>query len=108
MKRRDFLHLCALGGAAVASARALAAPRPGARPAAASDDASVAQLQAAQAAGTLTAVALTRRYLARIEAVDRRGPRLRAVLELNPDALAIAAALDRERKARGPRGPLHG
>lgn len=46
--------------------------------------------------------------MARIGAIDRRGPTLRSVLELNPDAPAIAAALDRERKARGSRGPLHG
>ncbi|HXA98802.1 MAG TPA: amidase, partial [Candidatus Dormibacteraeota bacterium] len=47
-------------------------------------------------------------YLARIQALDRTGPTLRAVQEINPDALAIAAALDRERKAGRVRGPLHG
>ena len=45
---------------------------------------------------------------ARIEAIDRSGPTLQAVIETNPDALTIADALDAERKARGPRGPLHG
>ena len=55
-----------------------------------------------------TSRSITERYLARIAAIDRQGPTLRAVLELNPDALAIADALDRERKARGARGPLHG
>ncbi len=49
-----------------------------------------------------------RYYLDRIEQIDRRGPQLRAVIELNPDALAIADALDAEAKAKGPRGPLHG
>ncbi len=56
----------------------------------------------------LTAVALVESYLARIEAIDRAGPRLNSVIEVNPDALEVAAALDRERAERGPRGPLHG
>jgi amidase len=59
-------------------------------------------------AGTLTALALTGKYLARIREVDRRGPAINSVIELNPDAMEIARALDRERKAKGPRGPLHG
>lgn len=60
------------------------------------------------AAGTLTARELTAAYLARIAAVDRAGPKLNAVIELNPDALAIADQLDAERKAGKVRGPLHG
>ena len=63
---------------------------------------------AAMAAGRLTARALTQMYLERIDALDRRGPELRAVLEVNPRALEIAADLDRERRAHGARGPLHG
>lgn len=58
--------------------------------------------------GELDARRLVATYLARIEAIDRNGPRLNAVLELNPDALAIADALDVERRDQGPRGPLHG
>jgi len=58
--------------------------------------------------GRATARSLAEQYIARIEAVDRGGPALRSVLELNPDALDIADQLDAERKARGPRGPLHG
>jgi amidase len=68
----------------------------------------VLELQNHMDTGELTAVDLTETYLARIEASDRSGPRLNAVLELNPDALAIADALDAERCERGPRGPLHG
>ncbi|HEY8283040.1 MAG TPA: amidase family protein, partial [Chloroflexota bacterium] len=60
------------------------------------------------ASGRLTATALVQQYLARIEALDRDGPRLNAVLEVNPDALEIAAARDRERKEGTVRGPLHG
>src|SRR4029079_13644864 len=51
---------------------------------------------------------LVDRYLARIEELDRGGPGLRSVLELNPDARAIAQQLDEERKSKGPRGILHG
>lgn len=68
----------------------------------------IADLQARMAAGTLTALELVQRYNARVEAIDRHGPRINAVLELNPDAEDIAAALDKERREHGPRGPLHG
>jgi amidase len=71
-------------------------------------EASIADLQQKMTAGRLTARELTRAYLDRIEALDRRGPELRSVLEVNPDALALADALDAERRAKGPRGPLHG
>src|SRR4051794_25825725 len=64
--------------------------------------------QAAMAAGRVTSRRLVELYLARIEALDRQGPALHQVLETNPDALAIAEALDAERKSKGPRGPLHG
>jgi amidase len=68
----------------------------------------LATLQAEMTAGRLTALGLTQAYLARIGRIDKAGPRLNAVIELNPEALAIARALDEERKAKGPRGPLHG
>jgi amidase len=69
------------------------------------EEATVAELQAAMQGGEFTARALTEAYLARIAALD---PQLRAVLEVNPEALAIADALDAERKTTGARGPLHG
>src|SRR5271155_1267095 len=68
----------------------------------------LAEAAAAMEAGRLTARALTQMYLERIDTLDRRGPELRAVLEVNPRALEIAADLDRERRADGARGPLHG
>jgi amidase len=71
-------------------------------------EASVAELQDAMAKGRLTSKALTQSYLARIKSIDKAGPKINAVIEVNPDALAIAAALDAERKQKGPRGPLHG
>src|SRR5258705_4495525 len=58
--------------------------------------------------GQYTARSLTAAYLRRIESLNMKGPALRAVLEVNPDALTAAEALDAERKAKGPRGPLHG
>ena len=64
-------------------------------------ESTVADLARAQAEGRLTARALTEAYLARIEAIDRSGPRLNSVIELNPDALAIADALDAERGKPG-------
>ncbi len=72
------------------------------------DEATIAQLQTALAAGRETAATLTHKYLHRIAEIDQRGPELKAVLETNPDAMAIARSLDAERKAKGPRGPLHG
>jgi amidase len=70
--------------------------------------ASVPQLQKAMAAGSLSAETLTRMYLKRIEEVDRRGPKINAVIELNPDAVVIARTLDAERRAGKLRGLLHG
>ncbi|HTQ53689.1 MAG TPA: amidase [Bryobacteraceae bacterium] len=92
-----------LVGSLALAAGALAAP-----PAFELEEATIADLQARIKAGSLTARALTQRYLERIEAIDKRGPAINAVIELNPDALAIATGLDAERKARGARGPLHG
>ena len=70
--------------------------------------ATIAELQAALRAGRLTSLRLTERFLERVEAIDRSGPRLNAVLEVNPDVREIADALDRERASSGSRGPLHG
>lgn len=66
------------------------------------------ELQAAMAAGQLTARRLVEMYLERINALDQQGPALHAMLEINPEALTIADALDQERITKGPRGPLHG
>jgi amidase len=109
MKRRSFLGC---GGAAGAAALVGAGGRAEAGPAAVPpfelDEVTVAELQKRMATGELTARTAAEAYLSRIRALDRRGPELRSVIETNPDALAIADALDAERKAKGPRGPLHG
>ncbi|MDQ6831242.1 MAG: amidase family protein, partial [Gemmatimonadota bacterium] len=72
------------------------------------DEAIIAQLQAGMQSGKYSARALCELYMARIDELDRKGPTLAAMIELNPDALAIAAALDAERASKGARGPMHG
>ena len=72
------------------------------------EEQTIADLRAAMAGGALTSRRLVEAYLERIQALDTSGPTLRAVIEVNPDALSVAEALDRERDERGPRGPLHG
>ncbi|MBD8530461.1 MULTISPECIES: amidase [unclassified Massilia] len=108
MDRRDFVRLGVAAGAVagVVAEAAAAAPK-----GVALDkllDAGVREQGAAMAAGQLSSQQLVKRYLARIAAVDKAGPRLNSVIELNPDALTIAAELDRERAAGKLRGPLHG
>ena len=72
------------------------------------DEATVAHLNQAFKAGTLTSEQLVQHCLARIEAYDHQGPKINAVITLNPKALETARALDAERKSKGPRSPLHG
>jgi amidase len=72
------------------------------------EEATIGQLQEWLRDGRYTSRALVEAYLARIDALDRRGPGLHAMLDLNPDALAIADSLDAERRAGRVRGPLHG
>jgi amidase len=72
------------------------------------EEMSIGEIQAAIKAGRLDAESLVKMYLARIETIDRNGPTLRSVQEINPDAILIARALDEERKAGRSRGPLHG
>jgi len=112
MDRRNFVRLGLAAGAAAGMGQAAAAPSagsPAARLGAGSIlDAGVQLQQQRMAAHKLTSHMLTSQYLARIGAVDKAGPRLNAIIELNPDALKIAAGMDRERKAGKLRGPLHG
>ena len=72
------------------------------------EEMTIAQLQEAMTTGKYTARQLVELYSRRIEAIDRKGPALRAIIEMNPDAIAIAESLDAERKAGKVRGPLHG
>lgn len=72
------------------------------------EEISISDLQDGMASGKYTARSIAEKYLARIEEIDRNGPRLTSVIETNPDALALADAADKERKAGHTRGPLHG
>jgi amidase len=96
------------GGARAAAAEAGRAAGGAAPPPFELEEATLDGLQAAMASGRHTAVSLVAAYLGRIGAVDRSGPTLRSVIEVNPEAEAIAARLDAERRENGPRGPLHG
>src|ERR1700751_196731 len=116
LSRRKFLENSvagvALGAASLAIPRLLAAelPEAGAQEVKAFelDEITLAELQDGMKSGKFTARAIVEKYLERIDAIDKRGPALNSVIELNPDALAIADSMDAERKAKGPRGPMHG
>jgi amidase len=68
----------------------------------------IGELQKGMESGRFTAQSLVEEYIRHIDEVDQNGPEVNAVIEINPDARAIAKALDREREAKGPRGPMHG
>ena len=72
------------------------------------EELTISAMQEAMRNGSITARKLAELYLARIDAMDKRGPAINAMIELNPDALSIADMLDRERKAGRTRGPMHG
>ena len=72
------------------------------------DEVTISQLQDGMNSGQFTSRSLVEKYAERIHELDKQGPAVNAVIEMNPDASAIAEALDRERQAKGPRGPLHG
>ena len=72
------------------------------------DEVTIDELQQKMQSGKTTAVAITKMYLNRIASIDKAGPKLNAVIEINKQALTIAASLDKERKAGKIRGPLHG
>lgn len=108
MDRRHFVGIGLAAGAAAGVAQARgAALAPSARVGGVLD-AGVLQQQELMQAGKLSAHALTSQYLARIGSIDRSGPRINAIIELNPEALKIAREMDRERAAKKVRGPLHG
>ena len=104
LSRREFAELASL---AVAGAVLPGLPSRS-QQAFALEETTIVQLQDGMKAGRLTARGVAQAYLDRIAALDRQGPTLRAVLETNPEALAIADALDDERKRGKVRGPLHG
>src|ERR1700686_871071 len=117
--RRKFIQASLLAGASAA----VLSPRPsfGASPSVSSafqtksaagsfdlDEITVGELQEGMTSGRFTAHSITEKYLARIEAIDKHGPAINSVIEVNRDALEIAKGLDKERKQKHLRGPLHG
>ena len=125
ISRRTLLHTAAFGAAGAAIMPALSAGRAIAgEPMAASpkafefDEATITDIQRRMTAGELSAHSLVQAYVARIDEIDdncsrtacekQKATGLNAVIEINPGALAIADALDKERKSKGPRGPMHG
>jgi amidase len=113
--RRQFLQNSMLGGVAAAIYPALAAARvtpadpPAAEPKSFElEEITIEELQSGMKSGKFTARSITEQYLQRIHEVDKQGPSINSVIEINPDAIAIAESLDRERKEKGSRGPLHG
>jgi len=101
---------CSLATAAAVWFVASAAVRPAGQDGQAFDleETTIRALLQDQQSGRRTARQIAEEYLARIQALDRRGPSLGAMIEVNPDALAIADTLDAQRRASGLRGPLHG
>jgi amidase len=106
--RREFLTVGLSTGVAVAAFPAAVAGAQAKETAFELNELTIADLQERMQSGKETARSLASKYLARIEVFDRQGPALRSVIEINPDALALAAELDKERQQKGPRGPLHG
>jgi amidase len=113
-QRRRFLRSSALAGVSAAVLPALAAARQVAASPAPEiksfelDEITIADLQAGMVSGKFSARSITEKYLGRIEEIDQQGPALKSVIEVNPEALAIADALDKERKENRVRGPMHG
>lgn len=116
VSRRTFLRVGVAAGVAApslaAGIRSDAAPRSGIDRDPLREfrwnEATISQVGAAMASGETTALDLTRAYLTRIDELDHHGPCVNSIIEVNPDAEAIAAALDREREEGHTRGPLHG
>jgi amidase len=112
MKRRKFLEASALGCllAVTRPASLLARNAPASLPPKEFEleELTIADLQEGMRSGKFTAHSLVKKYLERIDEIDKHGPAINTIIELNPDALAIADALDRERKEGRVRGPLHG
>ncbi|HZT57679.1 MAG TPA: amidase [Pyrinomonadaceae bacterium] len=113
LNRRKFLRAGLLGGVGLVAAPKLTLNSFAAAPTAQTgkfdwEELTIADAQAAMKSGRVSARRLTEMYLERVAKIDRSGPALNSVIELNPEAVAIADALDRERKSGRVRGPLHG
>ena len=116
MKRRDFLRCGLLGGAAAIAGPTMSSCQKSSQSKAVEnipegfqlEEMTIAELQEGMQSGRLTSRSITEMYLSRIEDIDQNNQKLKSVLEVNPDALTIAARLDAERKEGRVHGPLHG
>jgi amidase len=117
MNRRTFVRSSVVGGVGLASVSVTASAKEISNASSATiapppafelDELTIAELQSGMASGKYSAQSLARQYLDRIDDVDKHGPAINSVIELNPEALSIASELDKERQAKGARGPLHG
>ena len=114
MKRRQFIRTGAATSALAlvypltANAETSSKPETFQPPAFELEEMSITELQKHLQAGRYSSRSLVEKYVDRIKDIDKDGPNLNSVIELNPDAESIAANLDRERKERGVRGALHG
>src|SRR5258705_2982935 len=119
MKRRDFIATSTIATAGLGSVLAVSCNSTDKPlkvegvsaetiPAFELNEESITSLQEKMAAGTHSSEQITKLYLDRIDAIDKKGPVLNAVIEINPDAMSIAKAMDDERKAGKTRGPMHG
>ena len=113
MNRRNFVRGSLITSFALATVRSRAAEKTTVEnasppPAFELEEMTIGEFQSGMASGKYTSHSITRRYLDRIDDIDKRGPAINSVIELNPEALSIATDLDRERKAGRLRGPLHG
>ena len=115
MKRRNFFKTAALAGGTLAVSSLNSCVQTPVQNSVPEDystfelnEVTIAQLQEKMKSGAMTSEEITKKYLDRIERVDKNGPQLKSVIEVNPDALKIARQLDAERKSGKVRGPLHG
>jgi amidase len=115
MKRRNFFKTAALGGGSLALAQLSSCVQPATKAESTVNYAgfelnelTITQLQEKMSTGALSSAEITQKYLDRIELINKSGPELRAVIEINPEALEIAKQLDAERKSGKVRGSLHG
>ena len=109
--RRRFLKTSTAGGVSVVLLPAFGSVNVAASPAVPGfelDEISISELQDGMKSGKYTARSITEKYMSRIEAIDKQGSAINSVIEINPDALALADAMDKERAAGSVRGPLHG
>ncbi len=108
MKRREFLKAGMVAGATVLAGPSFARTETQSVKPFELDEVTIADLQESMESSRESAASITEKYLDRIREIDQSGPKINSVIEVNPEAIAIAKSLDKEREAGHVRGPLHG